>query len=148
MLPFSKMNIERLYPICFILCAAAGAVIGKFSGHGIIRGLTDGMLIAALPVFLLIFGHLLWTFWRPILPACRCRQCNHRGYRYAGSTDNQTGGPVRFSCPKCGRVYEVSGNRFNELAADGSTIPYMHHSRWGRWKAAKAGQFSSGDAAK
>jgi hypothetical protein len=128
------MKIEHLYPIWFILCAAAGALIGHFSGHGIIPGLTTAIMIAVAPIFLLILTHLLWMRWRPILPICRCGRCNHREYRYVESTDGNTGRIVRFSCPQCGRIYELSRNQFYEIAADGSIEPYMNHTKWGRWK--------------
>lgn len=143
------MNIERLYPFWFVLCASAGAIIGSLTGHGAIPGLTGGMLIAVLPLFLLGLTYLLLTLWRPNLPTCRCRQCNYKGYKYIGSTDGlQSGEYVRFSCPKCGRVYELSRDRFNELANDGRTVPYMHHTKWGRWKETNAEQTPAGDVAK
>jgi hypothetical protein len=133
------MNIERLYPIWFVLCASAGAIIGSATGHGAIRGLTDGMLIAAAPIFVLVLAHLLLMLWRPDLPACRCGRCRHRGYRYVGSADDGKAGiPHRFSCPRCGRVYELSDGRFDELANDGHTVPYMRHTKWGRWRKTEA----------
>jgi predicted RNA-binding Zn-ribbon protein involved in translation (DUF1610 family) len=143
------MNSERLYPIWFVLCALAGAVIGAVTGHGAIRGLTDGMLIAALPLFLLLLAYPLLILWRPTLPICRCRQCNHKGYKYVGPTDGlQVGGSVRFRCPQCGRVYELSRDRFSVLENDCRTVPYMHHTKWGRWKETKAEQASADDVAK
>ncbi len=135
------MKIERLYPIWFVLCASAGAIIGRMTGDGIIRGLIAGMLVAALPLFLLVLVNLLLMLWRPNLPTCSCRQCNQKGYRYIDSADgHQTGVSVRFGCPRCGRLYELSRDRFNELTNDGRTIPYMYHTKWGRWKEAKAEQ--------
>lgn len=129
------MNIERLYPVWFVLCAAAGAIVGRVTGRGAMRGLTDGMLVAALPLFLLILTHLLLRLWRPDLPTCRCGQCRSREYRYVGQADGGNGGtPIRFSCPRCGRLYELSGGRFDELADDGRAVPHMRHTKWGRWK--------------
>jgi hypothetical protein len=143
------MNIERLYPIWFVLCALSGATIGSVTGHGAIRGLTGGMIIAALPLFLLGLAYLLMMLWRPDLPNCRCRQCNYKGYVFDGSIDGlEAGGSVRFRCPRCGRVYELSIDRFNELADDGSTVPYMHHTKWGRWKETTAEQTPTGNVAK
>jgi hypothetical protein len=143
------MNIERLYPIWFLLCASAGVTIGSVTGHGAIRGLTGGMLIAALPLFLLGLTYLFWMLWRPTLPTCRCRQCNYKGYKYVESADGlQAGGSTRFRCPQCGRVYGLSRDRFNELTNDGRTVPYMHHTKWGRWKETKAEQTPAGDVAK
>lgn len=129
------MNIERLYPIWFVLCAAAGATIGHATGRGALRGLTDGMLIAVLPLFLLGLMLLILRLWRPDLPTCRCGQCRSRGYRYVGRADGTSDDtPPRFGCPRCGRVYGLSGGRFDELADDGRTVPYMRHTKWGRWK--------------
>ena len=143
------MNIERLYPIWFVVCASAGATIGSITGHGAIRGLTDGMLIAVLPLFLMGLTNLLLMLWRPLLPTCRCRQCNHKGYKYVGSTDGlQAADSIKFRCPQCGRVYELSRDRFNELANDGHAVPYMHHTKWGRWKDKKDEQTPAGDVAK
>ncbi len=129
------MNFERLYPIWFILCALAGAIIGSVTGHGAIRGLINGMLAAASPIFLLTAAHLLLRLWRPDLPACRCGHCSSRGYKYIAPTDGpQAGAPRRFQCPQCERVYELAGGRFDERAKDGSTVPYLYHTKWGRWK--------------
>lgn len=134
------MNIERLYPIGFIICAIIGAIIGRVSGHGVLRGMTNAMIIAALPVFLLILIYLILMAWRPDLPVCRCGKCRCRDYRYAGSTDSpRAASIVHFECPKCGRVYEKDHGSFNELLADGQTVPYMNHTKWGRWKRAKTG---------
>jgi hypothetical protein len=143
------MNIERLYPIWFLLCASAGAVIGIVTGHGAIRGLTAGMLIAVLPLFLLGLTYPLLMLWRPNLPTCRCRKCNYKGYEYVGSADGpKAGGSVRFSCHQCGRVYELCHDRFNEVVNDGRTVSYMHHTKWGRWKEPKAEQTPAGDVTK
>lgn len=128
----AKMNIERIYPIWFVLCAAAGVVIGNATGHGAIRGVINGMLVAAAPLFLLILTCLLMRLWRPDLPTCRCGQCRCREYRYVGQDEGGTS--TRFSCPICGRLYELSGGRFDELAGDGRVVPYMRHTKWGRWK--------------
>ena len=142
------MNIERLYPIWFVLCALTGVTIGSVTGHGTIRGLTVGMMIAVLPLFLVGLTYILTMLWRPDLPTCRCRQCNYKGYKYIGSTDDlPSGGSIRFGCPQCGRVYELSKDRFNELANDGRIVPYMHHTKWGRWKETKAKQPPAGDVA-
>ena len=131
------MNLERLYPIWFILCASAGAVVGNLTGYGAIHGLTDGMMVAVSPLFLLMMGLLLMSFWRPILPPCRCGHSNHKGYRHVSPADDAKSG-IRFECPKCGRAYELSKDRFDEIASDGHTIPYMRHTKWGRWRKAKA----------
>lgn len=129
------MNIERLYPIVFILCALIGAIVGKTTGHGILHGMTDGMIIAALPVFLLILTHLIWMAWRPDRPVCRCGQCRYKDYVYLGSTgETRVESTIQFKCPKCGRLYEQNCNRFDERMKDGKRVPYMSHTPWGRWK--------------
>jgi hypothetical protein len=119
------------------------------TGRGAIRGLTGGMIIAALPLFLLGLTYLLMMLWRPTLPTCRCHQCNYKGYEYVGPSEGlQSGSSIKFRCPQCGRVYELSRDRFSELANDDRTIPFMHHTKWGRWKETKAEQTPAGDVAK
>lgn len=127
------MKFERLYPIWFAMCAAVGAIVGNLTDYGAIRGLTDGMIVAVMPLLLMILAVLFMSLWRPPLPDCRCGQCKHKGYRYLGPTDDAHAG-IRFNCPKCGRVYESFNGRFDEIAGDGHIVPYMHHSKWGRWK--------------
>ena len=127
------MNIERLYPLWFILCAAIGAVLGNVTGYGTVRGLADGMIVAVSPIFLLMLALALMSLWRPILPNCRCGKCNHKGYRYVSPASHTPSG-IRFRCPECGRVYESSRGRFDEVSDDGHIIPYMRHSKWGRWR--------------
>lgn len=133
------MKIEHIYPVWFILCTVAGAIIGNFTGYGTVRGLTDGMMIAFSPLFIFGITYFLFMLWRPILPQCRCRQGNHKSYTYIETTeDSQAGRAVRFGCPRCGRIYEKIENRLNEITKDGISIPYMHHTKWGRWKETKA----------
>jgi uncharacterized C2H2 Zn-finger protein len=140
------MNIERVYPIWLLVCASAGVALGIVTGEGAIQGLIAGMLIAVLPLLLLGLTYPLLMLWRPSLPICRCRECNYKGYKYVRSSDGlHVGSSVRFRCPRCGRVYELSRDRFNELANDGHTIPYMQHTKWGRWKEIKAEQASADD---
>ncbi len=140
------MNPERLYPVWFVLCALLGTIVGSLTGYGAIRGLTDGMLIAVSPVLLLLLAYPLLMLWRPTLPACRCGRCNYKGYQCVGPADDlQAGEPVRFKCPHCGRIYELCRDRFSELADDGRALSYMHHTRWGRWKVARAEQAAAGD---
>jgi hypothetical protein len=143
------MNAERIYPITFIISAAIGAIIGKVTGYGTIRGLTVGMLIAALPIFLLIIGYLFLMRWRPDLPNCRCGQCKYKNYQFVGQTGlNKADTRLRFKCPKCGRTYELFEARFDELTPDSHIVPYMGHSKWGRWMKAEAKQTSADKFAK
>jgi hypothetical protein len=133
------MNIERLYPPVFIVCAATGAVVGKVAGYGVLRGLMWGMCIAALPVFLLLVAYLVVTMWRPVMPVCRCGQTRYRDYAYVAPKGNiPADDRVHFRCPKCGRTYEKRRERFDELTADGCAMPYMTHTRWGRWRKAES----------
>lgn len=134
----NNKDLTLVYPIWFALCASAGAIIGSATGHGALHGLTSGMLVAVLPLFLMGLTYVFLMLWRPVLPVCRCRRCNCKSYKYIGSTDSfQSGGSIRYGCPQCGRVYELSHDRFNELANDGHTIPYMYHTKWGRWQETK-----------
>ncbi|PKN18663.1 MAG: hypothetical protein CVU71_14415 [Deltaproteobacteria bacterium HGW-Deltaproteobacteria-6] len=142
------MKIKHLYPIAFVICAIIGAIVGKTTGYGALRGMTDGIIIAALPLFLIILIYPVLTAWRPVLPVCRCGKSRARNYLYIGPADAaQTDGSVRFKCPTCGRIYEKDHNRFNELMPDGKMVPYMSHSKWGRWRQTPASQPSPGDAA-
>jgi hypothetical protein len=144
-----KMKIEHLYPIWFILCALVGSIIGSMTGHGAIRGMTDGMVIAVLPLFVLLLTYPILKLWRPTLPTCRCRQCNYKGYTYVGPGEGlQSCSSSRFRCTQCGRTYELSRDRFSELAHDDQTIPFMHHTKWGRWKETRAEQTPAGNVAK
>jgi uncharacterized C2H2 Zn-finger protein len=148
-LGLTKMKIEHLYPIWFILCALAGSIIGRMTGHGAIRGMTDGMIIAVLPLFVLLLAYPILKLWRPTLPTCRCRQCNYKGYTYVGPGEGlQSYSSRRFRCPQCGRVYELSRDRFSEIVNDDHTIPFMHHTKWGRWKETKTQQNPPDDVPK
>lgn len=127
------MRIEHLYLVWVILCAAAGALIGAKSGHGILRGVSDGMFVAFLPLFLWMIVYWLMSSWRPLLPPCRCGKSRRQGYRHVGP--EMSGRPGRcFRCHACGRLYESHDGRFDEVTDTGCIVPYMHHSRWGRWK--------------
>ena len=131
------MNLERAYPAWFVACSIAGALIGKAMGQGAIEGLMTGMLFAASPILLLGLVHVAQAFWRPVLPPCRCGRCNHRQYRLEAPVPGDAaagGAPLRFRCPKCDRRYVISPGRFDELPSEGPVIPYMRHTKWGRWE--------------
>lgn len=125
--------MNYLYPLWLILCISVGGLLGYMTGYGTFRGMTDGMFVAVLPLFLFMIGLMLMSLWRPILPACRCGKCPSKRFRYVRPTkDDQPG--IRFQCSACGRIYVSSQGRFDEVSADGQMIPYLRHSRWGRWK--------------
>ncbi len=133
------MNLERAYPAWFATCALVGALIGKAMGHGAIEGLTTGMLVAASPIILLGLAHVALAFWRPVLPPCRCGRCNHSQYGLEAPAPGDAaagGAPLRFRCPRCDRSYEFTPGRFDELSSAGHVVPYMRHTKWGRWKPA------------
>jgi hypothetical protein len=129
----AQMNIERLYPLWFILCAAMGALLGSVTGYGAVRGLVDGLIVAASPLFLLMLALALMSLWRPVLPPCRCGKCTHKEYRHVSPASDIPSG-IRFQCPECGRVYASSKERFDEITNDGRIVPYMRHTKWGRWR--------------
>jgi len=133
-----KMKLEFLYPVWLILCTATGAALGHFTGYGTLRGLSDGVIVAMMPLFLLMLSLGIASLWRPLLPPCRCGKCSGRKYRLARQAGD-TPQAIRFRCPECGRVYESSRGRFDEVADDGRLLPFLHHSKWGRWKASVAG---------
>jgi hypothetical protein len=126
------MNLEYLYPIWVLLCLAAGALIGSQTDQGVFRGMTNGIYVAFLPVFLLMLGLWLTSWWRPILPPCLCGKCKQKQYRLARPI-SESPAKVRFKCPECGRVYECSKGRFDEVVENDRLVPYLRHSKWGRW---------------
>jgi hypothetical protein len=127
------MNLERPYPFWLVTCVSVGTIAGYLTDYGAIQGLTTGMIVAVSPLFLLMLALLFMSFWRPILPNCRCGQYNHKGYQYVSPTGDVQAG-TRFKCPKCGRVYESSNWCFDEISNDGHTVPFMYYTKWGRWK--------------
>lgn len=128
-----RMKLDYLYPVWFILCISLGALLGNATGYGAFRGSVDGMFVAISPLLLLMVGLALMSLWRPLLPRCRCGKCPNRRTRYRRPADDDNIG-ARFQCPLCGRVYAASPGRFDDVAADGQIVPYLHHSKWGRWK--------------
>ncbi|QLQ24426.1 MAG: hypothetical protein HZT41_05745 [Dechloromonas sp.] len=62
------MKLELLYPAWVILCAATGALLGNVNGYGTFRGLSDGVIVAMLPIFFLMIGLGIMSLWRPLLP--------------------------------------------------------------------------------
>ena len=133
------MKLEFLYPAWFILCTSAGAFLGNVTGYGTLRGLSDGAIVAMAPIFLLMAALAITSLWRPLLPPCRCGKCKQRKYRLAKQAGD-TRQAIRYQCPECGRVYEPSNGRFDEVANDGRLVPYLSHSKWGRWKESGPGQ--------
>jgi len=132
------IRLEFLYPVWLVLCAATGAFLGNVTGYGTIRGLSDGVIVAMAPLFLLMLALGIASLWRPLLPPCRCGKCSRRKYRLARQV-GEARQAIRYRCPECGRVYESSDGRFDEVADDGRLLPYLHHSKWGRWKASVGG---------
>lgn len=136
------MRLEFLYPAWFVLCASIGAFLGNATGYGALRGLSDGVIVATMPIFLLMAALGVISLWRPLLPPCRCGKCRQRNYRLAERAGDARPA-TRYRCPECGRVYESSKGSFDEVTEDGCIIPYMHHSKWGRWRKHAAGPDSA-----
>lgn len=126
--------MDYLYPAWFILCVTAGAVVGYLTEYGTFKGMTDGALVAASPLLLVMIGLALMSIWRPILPKCRCGECPRKNKRYVSPANDGQKIGIRVQCPVCGRIYATALGRFDEVADNGQIIPYMHHSKWGRWK--------------
>ena len=95
--------------------------------------------MAMAPIFLLMAALAITSLWRPLLPPCRCGKCKQRKYRLAKQAGD-TRQAIRYQCPECGRVYESSSGRFDEVANEGRLVPYLRHSKWGRWKESGPGQ--------
>ena len=73
------MNIERLYPIWFLLCASEGAVIGIVTGHGAILWATAGMSTAVLLALLVGADASLFNALEAKPSTCCCRKCSLQG---------------------------------------------------------------------
>jgi hypothetical protein len=129
------MTLCRLYPFFVILCAGTGAVLAKCFGVSMLSGVLSGWVVGVGPVLALGIIYVGMMTWRPDLPPCKCGETRYGGFEYIGSYScgpNETWYENR--CPKCGRCYKSRDSIVVELLADGTTVPFMKVSRWGRWE--------------
>jgi hypothetical protein len=129
------MNFCRLYPLMIILCVVIGLLAGKRLGLPLHLAAFFGMLAGMLPIALVGVIYAAFMFWRPDLPPCKCGQTKYGEYEYIGPMEGFSEDSwCENRCPKCGRHYKSRGNIVVECRPDGSVIPYMKVSKWGRWE--------------
>lgn len=129
------MTLCRLYPIFIVLCAGTGAVLANAFGASLLCGVVCGWLVGIVPLLALVILYVGLMWWRPDLPPCKCGETRYGGFEYIGSyshVPNEIWYENR--CPKCGRCYQSRDSIVVEILADGTTVPFMKVSRWGRWE--------------
>lgn len=128
------MSLSRALPLLVIVSAAGGGVVAQFIGASVAVGVAIGLAAGMTPIAVLSIGYLVLMAWRPDRPTCRCGKCQSEQYELVGPEQVTAATVFEYRCPFCGRAYRQAKNRFWELARDGSEIPYMSVSRWGRWQ--------------
>ncbi len=142
------MNLSRAYPLFILLCIAGGATIAHFTGASIFIGTAIGSAVGVAPMALLCITYLLFMKWRPDRPMCRCGKCRSEEYEYIGPKHITAETVFEYRCPFCGRIYRQKEKRFWEFLDNGSDIPYMSISKWGRWQMESAEPTLAADAEK
>ena len=141
------VNLYRLYPILLGACIGAGALIAKSIEASLLSGAFYGLLVGVLPMAVLGVLHAGMMWWRPDLPRCKCGKTKYGEYEYIGPNEEFSEDTwYENRCPKCGRHYKSKASVVVECDANGSTIPFMKVSRWGRWEADDAEPLAGGDA--
>ena len=128
------MNFCRAYPVFIILSVASGGAIAHSSDALMLNGLLIGLAVGMVPLVLLGIIYALMMAWRPDRPICRCGDCQSSEYEYLGPQEITEESEYEYQCPFCSRTYRQKDKRFWEVSSDGSEIPYMVISRWGRWQ--------------
>jgi hypothetical protein len=130
------MTLCNAYPVFIILCVAIGGAMARFTNAPVLYGISIGMAVGMAPLALLGIIYALMMAWRPDRPACRCGKCQSGDYEpVMPETMTFTEETVfEYRCPFCSRTYRQKNNRFWEFSIDGSEIPYMAVSKWGRWQ--------------
>jgi hypothetical protein len=131
------MSLCSAYPVFVILCVAIGGAIAHFTDAPVLYGISIGLAVGFAPLVLLGIIYSLMMAWRPDRPTCRCRKCQYMHYESVWPEEiTVTEETVyEYRCPFCSRTYRQKGKRFWEVSSDGSEIPYMVISKWGRWQA-------------
>lgn len=130
------MKLCKAFPIFFAICVAIGGAIAYFSGSSLLYGTSIGMVVALSPLMLLGVLYILIVVWCPDRPECLCGKCQSNSYVFLNSQIEQNAleNVYQYRCPFCGRTYRQRHKRFNECLDNGSEIPYMVISKWGRWQ--------------
>ncbi len=126
------MNLELIFPIFMIFCAALGCVIAYVLGESILLGASLGLFVGFSPLFILGIAYYFMQMWRHDRPDCVCGECKSGDYHFIDSQSNINERIYFFKCPHCGREYRWHGNRF-EVSTPEGLKPHMKISRWGRW---------------
>ena len=82
-----------------------------------------------------LFSIFAYCYWQPMLPICKSGKCRKERDFEPSATEPEK----RYYTCKCGIRYVLQrkgtyGRQFMEVLPDGTTKPYMKHSRFGRWK--------------
>ena len=110
-----------------------GGLVAWLLGHSPLWGLVIGSAIASAPLVLLGIPIGIMALWRPARPRCKCGRCTSGQFRYIGPDSVRPNMTYDYQCPSCERRYRLRGASFHEILPDHSTIPYMTHSKFGRW---------------
>jgi hypothetical protein len=128
------MSLSLVLPSLTLIAAAIGGVVAYLIGAPTLSGVAVGFLVGVSPVlFIGVFASLL-SAWRPERPTCRCGRCRSGGYEFIGPAQNSPELVYEYRCPACQRKYRQKGGRFWERLQDGTEIPFMRVSSWGRWR--------------
>jgi hypothetical protein len=129
------MNLSQLYPFFIIVCIVVGLIVSKLLEASLVFGAIFGLLMGFVPLIVLGVAYAAIMFWRPDLPTCRCGQTKYGEYEYIGPMEGFSEDTwYENRCPKCERHYKSKGKVVMECQADGTLIPYMIVSKWGRWQ--------------
>ena len=141
------MNLSsRLFPVFVMACATIGAAVANSFSLPILLGAVIGLIVGFSPLVIIAIGYFLLMAWRPDRPLCRCGRCRSKQYQYAGPTQITAATVYEYQCPFCSRVYRQEGDCFREVSGDGSAIPYMRISKWGRWRLDRSGAGPASEA--
>jgi hypothetical protein len=129
------MNVSNLYPLFIAACIGVGLLVSYCVDVSLIKGAIYGFFAGLIPIVLLAVVYAALMFWRPDLPTCRCGKTKYGEYEFIGPMDGFSKDTwYENRCPKCGRRYKSKGNIVMERQPDGTLIPYMKVSKWGRWQ--------------
>ena len=132
-------------PLCVLGSAAVGGAVAYFTGGTILTGVAIGFVLGFSPLVLLGIAHFLLVVWRSDRPICRCGRSQSEHYESIGPEQASAESVFEYRCPVCGREYRQKDNRFWEYMRDGSEVPYMRISKWGRWQPENAESTSTAD---
>lgn len=128
------MNFEHLLLAFNFVSIIAGAIIAVCIDVSPWLGAACGCLVGASPMIILcvICVGIMW--WCPDLPRCKCGQTKYGEYEYVDPMEFSEDMWYEYRCPKCGRRYKSKRGILVECRGNGITVPFMKHSRWGRWQ--------------